>query len=132
MNYFSSDSSNIIQNASNILSFSVNDTNQSDTQCFNISTDFSEKNPCNYCDVVIESQILKTSESDHVAIINGTAELVVTLPEDCVCEESTSTSSDISDAVIAVISLSILLFILITLIFVVIIIYFRKSARNQS
>ena len=125
-----SDSSGLITNTSSRLSFSVNDTHPNDTQCYNISADYNINNLCDYCHIIIESQLMRDNENDRVTILNGssTAEIVVELPESCMCLSNPSSTSTISDGVIVAIVLSVLLVLAIIItIIVVILVYWKKK-----
>ena len=124
-------SSGLITNTSSRLSFSVNNTHPHDTQCYNISADYSINNLCDYCHIMIESQLMRGNERDRVTILNGssTAEVVVELPESCMCLANPSSTSTISDGIIVAIVLSVLVVLAIIITIIVILVYRKKTKK---
>ena len=133
---FLTDFSALISFTSSVLGFSVTNTSQYDIQCYNISADFSISNLCDYCDAVIELQLTRANQSDRVTILNGssTAEIVVELPESCVCQTTlSSTALALSDGAIAAIVLSVIILEVVTVSFAVaVFVYCRKSKKKVN
>ena len=82
---------------------------------------------------MIESQLMKDNENDRVTILNGssTAEIVVELPESCMCLANPSSTSTISDGVIVAIVLSVLL-VLATIIIIIAVFVYRKKTKKSD
>ena len=129
----------------------MNDTHPNDTQCYIISADYNINNLCDYCHIMIESQLMRDNENDRVTILNGssTAEIAVELPESCMClsnpsstiifgsprttfiVDSPSSTSTISNGVMVAIVLSVLLVLAIIITIIVILVYRKKTRKHD-
>ena len=77
---------------------------------------------------------MRVNDSDRVIILNenSTAEIVVELPEKCVCEGSPRSSSAISDGATAAIVVSVVVVLAIVTALVVCLMYLRRRAKNSQ
>ena len=101
-----------IHNSSSILSFSVNASHPFDHQCYNISADFSVSNICDYYSIdfvdgiLITLQLMSYNITDSVSIDGiSTTYVLVDWPIKCIQTFTSSTTTAISNGVIAAIVL---------------------------
>ena len=100
-----------IHNSSNILSFAVNASHPFDHQCYNISADFSVSNICDYYidfvdGILITLQLMSYNITDSVSIDGiSTTYVLVEWPTKCIQAFTSSTTTAISNGVIAAIVL---------------------------
>ena len=112
------------------MNFSVNFTNPSQTECFNISIEFGVVNICGYFDcseIEIELNLVVLDETPRVHVNTPDPTVIIELPKQC---EILSLSPD-SGVTIAAIILSIVVVITLAAIVVVSMLYFRRRNNNK-
>ena len=126
----SSDLTDLIKLSADSLNFSVNFTNPSQTECFNISIEFGVVNICGYFDcsaIEIELNLVVLDETPRVHVNTPDPTVIIELPKQC---EILCLSPD-SGVTIAAIILSIIVGITIAAIVVVSMLYLRRRSNNK-
>ena len=130
------DFSGFIHYSSNILSFAVNASHLFDSQCYNISADFSVRNLCdyytNYTDgILITLQLMSYNITDSVSIDGiSTTNVVVEQPTQCIQTSTSSSMTAVSSGIIAAIVLSIITILSMISAIVAILVYRRNTIKK--
>ena len=132
----SSDLTDLIKLSADSFNFSVNFTNPSQTECFNISIEFGVVNICGYFDcseIEIELNLVVLDETPRVHVNTPDPTVTIELPRQCeiiLCSQPDAASND-SGVTIAAIILSIVVVITLAAIVVVSMLYFRRRNNNK-
>ena len=118
------------------LNFSVNFTNPSQTECFNISIEFGVVNICGYFDcsqIQIELNLVVLDDTPRVHVNTPGPTVSIKLPRQCeiLCSPPDAPSND-NGVTIAAIILSIVVIITTAGIVVVSVLYFRRRNNNKK
>ena len=136
-----------VQLSPSSLEFSVNVTDPSQRECFNLSIEFNDDDICEYFNCiprVIQLHMVLSNETERVNTSNST--VTVQLPSYCTCSSdtpsptfsttptqvdvtTTSTQVDVTEIVIAAVVPSLFVVFAIVAIVVVIIVFYRKSSK---
>jgi hypothetical protein len=124
------------------LDFSVNSTNPSQTECFNISVDFGVDDICEYfncSEMQLQLNFVVLEQMARVHVSRPSPTVTINLPSRCemLCSLSDATSTtpqtnDNAGTIIAAIVFSIVLLITIAAIVVVSLLYCRRNRNNKS
>ena len=127
-----------VQLSPSSLEFSVNATDLSQRECFNLSLEFNDADICEYFNCtprVIQLHMVLSNVTERVNTSNST--VTVQVPSQCKCSSdtpsptfsTTSTPVDVTEIVIAAVVPSLFVVFAIVAIVVVIIVFYRKNSK---
>ena len=142
----SSDLTQLVKLSADSLDLSVNSTNPTQTECFNISVDFGVDDICEYfncSEIRVELNFVVLEQMARVHVNRPSPTVTINLPSRCemLCLLSDATSTATSTApqtndnagtIIAAVVFSIALLITIAAIVVVSLLYCRRNRNNKS